>query len=202
MSDAWDGLPPEEFRAVPRFHYLRENASGDEVMAEWNPSFDAADEDLLWWIADRPVKLREIAADCTYIGVVPTHAELAALRARAERAEAEVVKAIGYLTRNCLAPRKAKPHDDLMGICTQVDHLLSTARAEALREAVEIIRSRVQVRIEPHFRAAASKIEAGIAGGMAAMADDVAAAISDLIMRTVLKEKPMERDDGGPAEGA
>lgn len=67
---------------------------------------------------------------------------------------------------------------------------VSNARAEALREAVEIIRSRVQVRIEPHFRAAASKIEAGIAGGMAAMADDVAAAISDLIMRTVPKEKP------------
>lgn len=92
MSDAWDGLPPPEWRAEPRYHYLRENTSGDEIMAEWNPSFAAADEDLLWWIADRPVKLSEIATDCTYIGVVPTSAELAALRERAENAEAEVAR--------------------------------------------------------------------------------------------------------------
>lgn len=92
--------------------------------------------------------------------------------------------------RSALPPDLARLLAEKDAEIAALREVIRAARAEALREAVEIIRSRVQVRIEPHFLAAASKIEAGIAGGMAAMADDVTEAISDLIMRTVPKEKP------------
>lgn len=138
MSDAWDGRPPEEWRDKNGWHWLPIKKCPIAMVARWWNAETQNWPELTYSCAD----LKAVADYYEYAGPCLPPDEVVALRERAERAEAEVIKAIGYLTRNCLAPRKAKPHDDLMGICTQVDHLLSTARAEALREASWIAQER------------------------------------------------------------
>lgn len=44
----------------------------------------------------------------------------------------------GYLIRNVLRPNGASPLGDLMGICTQVDHIVATKRNQALEDAANV----------------------------------------------------------------
>jgi hypothetical protein len=153
MSIAWDGLPPPEWRAEPRLHYLRENASGDEVLAEWNATFANADDALFWWIADRPVHLSEIAADYTYISVVPTSTEIAALceeitYLRAAIEDEQITCEIPPLPMHDYASTRAAIQNAIRWNCDvalnpavseDARKLQAQAKAEAMWEAVAVV---------------------------------------------------------------
>lgn len=83
MSDAWDGLPPEEWREKCAWHWF-ETPHGDRIPILWN---------YTRWEKNALPNLRTEdcwqAHECRYLAPCLSPAEVAALRERAEKAEAE-----------------------------------------------------------------------------------------------------------------